>query len=74
MTNNDGNTEASAPRTVEIRIAGEDINLLMSRPKWDLVRYARKVQAALPHETIYTSGRKADIAWSILSAVARNPV
>lgn len=52
---------------------GDTFRRLMDRPKWDLVRYARKVQAALPHETIYTSGRKADIALSIASAVARNP-
>lgn len=52
---------------------GDDAYYLMEMPKYALVAYAKKVKAALPHEQIFLSGRKADIAWSIVGAVARNP-
>lgn len=49
------------------------IDYMLSWPKWQLVSYARKVKAALPHEEIFTSGTKAYIAYSIFGAVQRNP-
>lgn len=57
-------------RTVD---ASADPYVLMEMPKYALVAYAKKVKAALPHEQIFTSGRKADIAYSITSAIGRNP-
>ena len=50
------------------------IDYMMQWPKWQLVSYARKVKAALPHEEVFISGTKADIAYSIYGAVQRNPV
>ncbi len=58
---------------MEIIIGGMDFNVLFTMPKWQLVRYAQKVKAALPHEEVFTSGRKADIAYSVLGAMQRNP-
>jgi hypothetical protein len=46
---------------------------MMELPKYELVRYAKKVKAALPHEDVLTSGRKADIAYSIDAAIRNNP-
>lgn len=49
------------------------IDYMMQWPKWQLVKYARKVKEGLPHEEIFTSGTKADIAYSIFGAIQRNP-
>lgn len=46
----------------------QDTNRMMNMPKWELVRFAQKVQAALPGKGVITSGRKADIAFSIFVA------
>jgi hypothetical protein len=58
---------------MEIIIGGMSESYLMEWPKWQLVAYARKVAAALPHERVLTSGRKADIAFSIMAALRNNP-
>lgn len=46
---------------------------LMGLSKDQLVKYARKVQKALPGEGVIASGRKADIAFSIVAAIKNNP-
>ena len=51
----------------------QDPYYLMQMPKDQLVRYAHKVKTALPSEGVLTSGRKADIAWSIVVAIKNNP-
>jgi hypothetical protein len=50
-----------------------DVNYYMSMPKDVLVAYARKVKAALPHEDVIVSGRKADIAHALVIAIQHNP-
>jgi hypothetical protein len=53
--------------------AENDPNYLMGWEKWALVRYAKIVKAALPNAGVVTSGRKADIAYSIVAACQANP-
>ena len=58
---------------MQIEIKGRTFDRLLAMPKYELVRYARKVKQGLPHEEIFTSGTKVDIAYSIVGALHRNP-
>lgn len=51
----------------------EDVYYLMSLPKYELERMARKAKTQLPGAGIITTGRKADIAYSIAAAAQANP-
>ena len=58
---------------MEAQIGGMSLDLLLSWPKWQLVAFAKKVKAALPHEDVIVSGRKADIAYAVMIAIQNNP-
>lgn len=58
---------------INIVPGGNSVDRLMARPKWELVAYARQVQAALPDAGVIAYGTKADIAYSIAAAIANNP-
>ena len=45
------------------------IEYLMSWSKSELVKYARKAQKGLPQAEVFTTGTKADIAYSIHAAL-----
>jgi hypothetical protein len=52
---------------------GNHVERLMLMSKTELIRYARKVQAALPDAGVIVSGTKADIAYQLAAVLAAHP-